>query len=103
MVIVAERGLLTSKPRPAVVVQNDETMAQASRVTVALISSGATDLPIFRIPIMPDGRNGLARPSCIMADRLSTVQKSSVGGVIGAINSTTMHALETAIKRWLDL
>jgi mRNA interferase MazF len=103
VVVVAERGPLTGKPRPAVVVQNDDTMAQASRVTVALVSSGATDLPIFRIPIMPDARNGLARPSCIMADRLTTVQKSSVGAVIGTINGSTMQALEIAIKRWLDL
>lgn len=103
VVIVAERGALTSKPRPAVVVQSDAAAADARRVTLAMISSKGADAPLVRIPLLPDEANGLSQPCRIMTDRVVTVFKTSVSRVVGTIHPTTMRQVDAALRRWLDL
>jgi len=101
--IVAERGALTSKPRPAVVVQSDDAPLDARRVTVAVITTTGIDAPLVRIPVLPDNDNGLQRPSRIMTDRVTTIEKSSVHRIIGSIHPTTMRSVDDALRRWLAL
>lgn len=103
VVIVSERGQLTGKPRPAVVVQSDTATPLASRVTVALITSSDLDLPLVRVLVHPDERNGLAKSSRIMADRLMTVRKTSIDRVIGSLDDRSMQSVDVAMRRWLSL
>ena len=103
VVIVAERGALAGKPRPAVVVQSDAAPADARRITVALITTGGIDAPLVRIPVLPDQDNGLTQPSRIQTDRIATVSKANVGQIIGTVHPTTMRSVAEALRRWLAL
>jgi mRNA interferase MazF len=46
------------KPRPVVIIQDDAFAARDS-ITICLITSDSTDLPLFRIPVQPTPDNGL--------------------------------------------
>lgn len=103
VVIMAERGALTGKPRPAVVVQSDTAPVESRRVTLAMISSKGIDAPLVRIPLLPDEHNGLSKPCRIMTDQLVTVFKTSVSRVVGTVHPTTMRLVDDAMRRWLAL
>jgi mRNA interferase MazF len=103
ILIVAEPGRLTRKPRPVVVVQSDVANAAATRVTVALVGSSGPELPGIRLAIAPDATNGLDRRSKIMADRLVTIDRASIRQRIGVVDAGTMRQVDDALRRWLDL
>ena len=103
VVIIAEQGRLTGKPRPAVVIQSDDVNDLATRVTLALVGSTGPEAPDFRISVLPDPENGLMQPSRIMADRIVTIERASIDQQVGRIDPSSMRLLDTAIRRWLDL
>ena len=72
-------GAYATKPRPAVVVQDDLFDATTS-VTVAPMSSTLLDAPLMRIRVAGgDGRlSGLEHDSDVMIDKLTTVKRSNV-------------------------
>ena len=49
------------KPRPALVIQSDLFASLTSTVTIALLTSVALDIPIFRVPVEPSERTACAR------------------------------------------
>ncbi|KPF77613.1 hypothetical protein IP88_05780 [alpha proteobacterium AAP81b] len=103
VVILAERGALTGKPRPAVVIQSDTVNDLATRVVVALVGSSGPEAPAFRIAVLPDADNGLVTASRIMVDHLVTVARSSIARQVGRIDPVTMRAVDAALRRWLAL
>jgi mRNA interferase MazF len=103
VVIIAERGALTGKPRPAVIIQTDVVNDQATRVIVALIGASGPEAPSVRIAVLPDAENGLAAPSRIMVDRIATVARTGIARRIGRIDPATMRAVDDALRRWLGL
>lgn len=64
-----------SKPRPVVIVQDDAFTARDS-VTVCLITTDPSDLPVFRVPVEPTTENGLRAFSRLMVDKVTTVTRS---------------------------
>ena len=48
------------KPRPVVIVQEDAFDATES-ITICAFTTDPTDAPLFRLPVEPNARNGLAR------------------------------------------
>ena len=66
------------KPRPALVIQADAFDALAT-VTVLPVTSTLVDAPLMRITIEPDARNGLSKPSQVMADKVVTIRRDKVG------------------------
>ena len=99
---VAARGAYTGKPRPAVIVQDDRFDATES-VTVCAMTTDPTDAPLFRLLIEPDPRNGLAQPSRLMVDKLTTVPKANLGDHIGQLADDDLVRLDRAIVVFLGL
>jgi mRNA interferase MazF len=77
------------KPRPALVIQSD-LFDELPSVTLCLVSSTLRDTPIFRITVDPSPSNGLRRVSKIQADRVMTVARERIGGVIGRLDDATL-------------
>jgi len=90
------------KPRPVVIVQDDNFDATMS-ITVCAFTSDETDAPLFRLPITPEARNGLRSPSRLMVDKLTTVPKSKLGERIGKLDDEDMVRLNRAIAVFLGL
>jgi len=101
IVTIAAGGPFTGKPRPAVVVQADAYLLDS--ITVCLLTGDRVDTVLFRVPIEPDGRNGLEHPSWIMADKIVTLRRRNVGRVFGQLSETDMQRLAQAITIFLGL
>ena len=91
-----------SKPRPAVVVQNDTTDSFESTI-VCLFTTDKSIAGPTRVPIQPDETNGLAKGCIVMADKVITLKKSSLHTKIGELSSADMVKVETALKITLGL
>ena len=90
------------KPRPAVIVQDDHFDATAS-VTICAFTTDATDAPLFRLAIEPDGQNGLSLLSRLMVDKITTVPKSRLGERLGNLPDPDLVRLNRAIAVFLGL
>ena len=90
------------KPRPAVIVQDDRFDAAAS-VTVCVFTTGATEAPLFRLPVTPNERNGLRSVSRMMVDKFTTVSKERLGERIGRLDDEDVVRLNRAILVFLGL
>ncbi len=100
--IVAGGKDYAGKPRPAVVVQDDQFDATDS-VTVCPFTSDPTDAPRFRLLIQPTESNGLRRPSRLMVDKVMTMRKDKFSRKVGALNSADISRLNDALVTFLGL
>ena len=91
-----------SKPRPAVIVQDDAFDITAS-VTICAITSITANAPLLRPEIDPNPANGLRDVSRLMADKITTVPKSKLGKRIGALSAADMARLNQAMLIFLGL
>ena len=99
---VADGGGYAGKPRPVVIVQ-DEAFAALDSVTICPLTSDPTDLPLFRIPLLPQDDNGLRQESRIMADKITTVRKTKLGSRIGIVSPDDMRRLNQALVVFLGI
>jgi len=90
------------KPRPVVIVQDDQFDATAS-VTICGFTSDPTDAPLFRLLIDPTPENGLAVPSRLMVDKVTTVARGNLGRCIGRLADTDVLRLNSALIVFLGL
>ena len=95
-------GDYTRKPRPVVVLQDDRFDAMDS-ITVCPLTTDPDDLPLFRILIEPNARNGLDGASSIMADKVTTVRRSRLGTPAGRLDAEDMTRLNRAVLNFLGL
>ncbi len=77
------------KPRPALVIQSD-LFDELPSVALCLVTSELRNAPIFRITVDPGSDNGLQNISQIQIDKILSVPRERVGGVIGRIDDATM-------------
>ena len=99
---VSARGGYAGKPRPAVIVQDDHFSPLPS-VTICVFTTDETDAPLLRILVEPDGKNGLEKPSRIMADKITTVPRDKLGRRIGRLSRRDMTRLERALAVFLGM
>lgn len=90
------------KPRPAVVIQDDR-FAGTGSVTVCAFTTDPTSAPLFRLPVEPSEHNGLAAPSCLMVDKVTTVPKTKLGALVGRLDDESMVRLNRAMLVFLGL
>ncbi|WP_374943386.1 type II toxin-antitoxin system PemK/MazF family toxin [Sphingomonas sp.] len=103
-VIVADRdGDFSGKPRPALIVQSDLFNDTHQSVTVCLITTELTGMPMYRVPVAANDRNGLLRDSEVAVDKLQAVWTHRVSRVIGKATNETLIAVESALRTWLTL
>ena len=99
---VADGGGYAGKPRPVVIVQ-DEAFSALDSVTICPLTSAPSDLPLFRIPLLPQDDNGLRQESRIMADKITTVRKTKLGSRIGIVSQDDMRRLNQALVVFLGI
>jgi len=86
------------KPRPAVVIQADALTAQGSQsVALCLMSSVTVRAPLFRVNVTPGESSGLDRPTQIMVEKLFTVPRNKISGVIGHLSDEEIVRLNRAL------
>lgn len=95
-------GVYASKPRPALILQDDVFDATAS-VTVAPLTSTLAEAPLLRIRIGPSELSGLERDSEIMIDKLTTVRRTNVANRLGRLTAEQLTEVERAMMAFLGL
>jgi mRNA interferase MazF len=103
IVMVASSGVYSGKPMPAVVVQANRWLQSHPSVTLCPLTSTLLNAPLVRIPVQPNGSNGLLKPSQLIADKLFTVPKGAIGSVVGQLEDAALAELDLALSSWLDL
>jgi mRNA interferase MazF len=99
---VSGGGDYAEKPRPAVILQDDDFDATQS-ITICVFTTDPTEAPLFRIPIEPNDRNGLRAPSRLMVDKITTVAKAKLGSKIGRLEDEDILRMNQAILVFLGL
>lgn len=103
IVIAAERGDLTTKPRPWLVVQRQSLIEHSPVLTACLITTTPAGAGPFRIALAPSRLNGLNQDSEVEVDRVVTFRKHRVRRVIGELGAEQMIQVDRALRLWLDL
>ena len=91
-----------SKPRPAVIIQDDCFPITLS-IAVCPLTSQPIEAPILRILIHPTPENGLRAPSRLMVDKVTTVPKSGLGQRIGHLADDDLLRLNRSLLVFLGL
>lgn len=92
----------TSKPRPALIVQ-DDLFAATHSVTVAPLTSTLIDAPLLRIRVPSTDLTGLERDSDVMVDKLTTVRRSNVQTRLGRLTAEQLAEVERTLMTFLGL
>jgi mRNA interferase MazF len=92
-----------AKPRPALVVQGNSTLAVTGSVTFCLTTSELIPDSRLRIDVVPDGSNGLRLASQVQTDKIYTLPAGKIRGPIGRIDRATMSRIDLAQALHLDL
>jgi mRNA interferase MazF len=90
------------KPGPVLIIQDDRFDATAS-ITVCPLTTDPTDIPLLWIALDPTDTNGLAEPSRIMLDKVTTMPRSKLGDRIGCVSDTDMVTLSRGVVVFLGL
>jgi mRNA interferase MazF len=86
------------KRRPAIIISNDSANAHLNRVQVVPLTSNLGRLYPSEALVTLQGRPGKA-----LADQLTTVSKSRLGGRIGIVSQADMQRVEQAVRTQLGL
>ena len=92
-IVTVAGGVYASKPRPALVVQDDRFDATDS-VTVCPLTTTEVDAPLLRVPVIANEGNGLGQDSYLMVDKITTVRRSNARTVLGRLEATTLVEFE---------
>lgn len=86
-------GVYASKPRPALIVQ-DDLFDETDSVTVCPLTTTPTDAPMLRIPVPADEVSGIREPSYLMVDKLTTVRRANVSQRVGRLRPAQLAEFE---------
>ena len=95
-------GVYASKPRPAVIVQ-DDLFSETGSVTVVPLTTTFVDAPLLRVHIPASPLSGLERDSDLMVDKLTTVRRSSVQTRVGRLATDQLAEVERALMTFLGV
>ena len=99
-IVTVAGGVYASKPRPALLVQDDRFDATDS-VTVCPFTTTEVDAPLLRVPVVADEANGLGQDSYLMVDKITTVRRSNARTVLGRLEATTLVEFERRLLVFL--
>lgn len=95
-------GVYASKPRPAVIIQ-DDVFDRTDSVTVLPLTSSLVDAPLLRVRVHGGDLSGLERDSDVMVDKLTTVRRSNVQARVGRLSSEQLAEIERGVMAFLGL
>lgn len=101
-IVLVAGGVYASKPRPAVIVQ-DDLFDQTDSVTVCPFTTSDVSAPLLRMPIPANDTTGIDFPSFAMIDKVTTARRSSAGETVGRLDSVQMLELERRLFVFLGL
>ena len=91
-------GSEVHKTRPAVIISNDTANKFLSRVVVVPLTSNVSRVYPGEAVVTINGAINKA-----MADQIMSADKSRLRRKLGSLSAADMSALESAIKRFLDM
>jgi mRNA interferase MazF len=91
----------TGSPRPVVVIQDD--LFPTSSIAVCPFTLAEVDAPLLRRVVEPSPSNGLSQSFRLMADKITTVPRSSVGQLVGRLEADHMAWIGQAIVVFFGL
>ncbi len=91
-----------SKPRPAVIIQ-DDCFSETLSIAVCPLTSEPIQAPILRIQVEPTPENGLRATSRLMVDKVTTVPRSRLGQCIGCLADDDLLRLNRSLLVFLGL
>ena len=91
-----------SKPRPAVIIQEDG-FTETLSIAVCALTSQPIEAPMLRIQVAPSPENGLRATSRLMVDKVTTVPKSRLGQRIGRLADDDLLRLNRSLLVFLGL
>lgn len=94
-------GVYASKPRPALIVQDDRF--ETDSVTVCPFTTTEVDAPLLRLLIPADVTSGINQPSFLMIDKLTTVRRSHVGERMGTLPPAQVTEFERRMLVFLGV
>lgn len=95
-------GVYASKPRPALIIQ-DDLFDGLSSVTVVPLTTTLTDAPLLRIRVPRSELSGLDLDSELMIDKVTTVRRTSVQTRVGRLASDQLAEVERALMTVLGV
>ncbi|MFM8352805.1 MAG: type II toxin-antitoxin system PemK/MazF family toxin [Actinomycetales bacterium] len=95
-------GIYASKPRPAVVIQ-DDLFDCTDSVIVCPLTSSEVDAPLLRVAVPANDQTGVAVESFLMVDKLTAIRRKNVGRPFGRLPRSQMVELERRIVVLLGL
>ena len=96
---VAGSGYAT-KPRPAVIIQNDAIANINSTILCLITTFNNPDISV-RVNVEPSRRNGLEETSFVMVDKIVTVSSDKLGEKIGCLEQKYVRQIENCLKTLL--
>jgi mRNA interferase MazF len=99
-IVTVAGGVYASKPRPALVLQDDRFDATDS-LTVCPFTTLDLEAPLIRVRVEATGTNGLDQDSFLMVEKITTVRRSNAHNVLGRLDSSTMVELERRLLVFL--
>ena len=103
IVLVAAKGTYTGKPRPWVVLQDDDFRYTDSIMICAFTHVLVPDAGLLRIDVMPDETNGLRLECQLQVEKIATVRRIDIGRTIGRLDQAILQSLGAAVSRLLGL
>lgn len=95
-------GVYATKPRPALILQ-DDLFDRTDSVTVAPLTSALTDAPFLRHRVEATQLSGLRDDSDVMVDKITTVRRSNLHHRVGRLTSQQMADVERLVVVFLGL
>lgn len=95
-------GIYASKPRPALILQEDLFAGTAS-VTLAPLTSTLVEAPLLRVRVGANETTGLQHESQVMVDKVTTVRRDNVGAQVGRLTPENLVEVERALMAFLGL
>jgi mRNA interferase MazF len=91
-----------SKPRPALIIQ-DDGFSETLSIAVCPLTSETVEAPILRLLVEATPENGLRNTSRLMVDKVTTVPKSRLGQRIGCLADDDLLRLNRSLLVFLGL
>lgn len=88
--------------RPSIVISSDEWNTHAATCVVVPLTRNLSRLPT-RTELEPTESNGLAEASYARAEDVRSVSRDRLVRRIGAVDVVVLHAIETTLRRMLEL